>query len=543
MAYSKAPQLQTYETKRVSFISNPQQRSSDSTKDFRLVNMMTEAIPSPLGDAKKYYVKSRPGLSETYSATAGEGRGMYYWVVSGVGHVITVIGNTVYSNGTAVITLTTSTGECGFTEFVTSTGIVTLILLDGIKGYVFDTPTTYKEIASAATTAWVASTAYDSGTVIRPTVDNTFVYRSTAAGTSAGTEPTWPTTEGGTVVDNDITWTCELYAFPTPHIPIPIFLDAYLFVAKADSEDVYNSNLDDPTAWTAGDYISAEMYPDKLVALSKNNNYLYAIGSNSVEYLYDNAITTGSPLERNAGAVQQFGCAAIGTVVQTETEVIFVGETGNGGHTVWTIDGFKGKEIGIAAVKSSLLAEGASLSTAKAHCIRVSGQKLYILCLSQRTWVYSFDSQMWHEWQTGTGVFVGGHGGDGPNGSSYILGISNGKTYLMNETLFTDAGTSIACSITTNKLDFDTINRKFMHRLSLIGDVPDSTLVDSAVTIQWSDDDYKTWSPARTLKFTPDLPAMFQLGQFRRRSFKISYSLSHLLRMEGMEVDINKGNA
>jgi hypothetical protein len=213
MPYSKAPVMQTYETKRVSFITNPQQRGTDKTKDARLVNMMTEAVVSPLGDGKKYYVKSRPGMSQAFSNTAGAGRGMYYWVINGTGYVMTVIGNGVYSNGTLVLVLTTSTGECGFTEFVSSTGVVSLILLDGTKGYVFSNPSTITEITSAN--------------------------------------------------------------FPTPHIPMPIFLDAYLFIAKANTEDVYNSNLDDPLTWTAGDYFSAEMYPDKIVALSKNNNYIY----------------------------------------------------------------------------------------------------------------------------------------------------------------------------------------------------------------------------------------------------------------------------
>ena len=481
MPFSKNPVVQTYETKRVSFITNPQQRGTDKTKDARLVNMMTEAILSPLGDSKKYYVKSRAGLSQAFSNTAGIGRGMYYWVISGTGYVMTVIGNKVYSNGSLVLTLGTSTGECGFTEFVSSTGTVTLILLDGTYGYVFSSPSSPVQITSAN--------------------------------------------------------------FPTPHIPIPIFIDAYLFVAKANSEDIYNSNLDDPLTWTAGDYISAEMYPDKIVGLSKNNNYLYAIGSNSVEYLYDAANATGSPLARHDSAVQQFGCAAQGTIVQTEKEVIFVGETGNGGHTVWTIDGFKEKEIGIPAIKAALLAEGSTLVNATAHCIRVSSQKLYVLCLTARTLVYSFDSQMWHEWQTGTSVFIGGHGCDGPNGSAYVLGATGGNTYLMNETLFTDAGTPIQCSVTTAKLDFDNINRKFMHRLSLVGDVPDDTLVDSVVSIQWSDDDYKTWNTARSLIFNADFPSIAQLGQFRRRAFKISYTLPHLLRLEGMEVDINKGNA
>jgi len=479
MPYSKTPVVSTYETKRLNFISNPLQRSSDPNKDFRLVNMMIEVVPSPVSQGGKAFVKSRPGLSTSFTTQTGEGRGIFYWVVGGTGYAMSVVGNKVYANGTEVLTLTTSTGPCGMTEFLSSTGTVSLVLLDGTKGYVFSSPTTAVEITSAD--------------------------------------------------------------FPTPHIPTPVFLDAYLFVAKTGTNDIYNSNLDDPSLWTAGDFISAEMYPDKIVALSKNNNYLYAVGSGSVEYFSDIANPTGTPLGRQASAVQQFGTAAIATVVQTERQVIFVGETNDGGHTVWMIDGFKETEIGIPAVKSALLAEDGYVSTAKAFALRVSGQKLYVLCLTQRTFVYSFDTQMWSEWQSGSTIFTGSKGTDGPNGSAYVLDKSNGNVYLMNETLFTDAGTAFTCSIISAKLDFDSMNRKFMNRFTLVGDVPDDTLVNTAVSVQWSDDDYKTFNTARTLTFNADLPAIFQLGSFRRRAFKISYSLPYLFRIEGVEVDINKG--
>ena len=481
MPFSKTPVINTYETKRVNFVSNLLQRSSDSSKDFRLVNMMTEAIPTPVGQQTKVYTKSRPGMVTAFTTQTGEGRGLFYWTVGGVGYAMAVVGNKVYANGTEVLTLTTSTGLCGMTEHLSSVGAVSLILLDGTKGYVFSTPTTPVEITSVN--------------------------------------------------------------FPSPHIPTPVVLDAYLFVAKQDSNDIYNSNLDDPLTWSTGDFISAEMYPDKIVALSKNNNYLYAVGSSSVEYFADIANATGSPLGRQQSAVQQFGTAAVGTVVQTEREVIFVGETNDGGHTVWIIDGFKEHEVGIPAVKYALLAEDGNIPNARGFAVRAAGQKFYVLCLTLRTYVYSFDNQMWSEWTTGSSIFTGQCGSDGPNGSAYILDKSNGNVYKMDETYFTDAGTPITCTIQTSKYDFDSINRKFMHRLSLIGDVPDSTLVDSAVSVSWSDDDYKTWSTPRTLKFTADLPSIFQLGSFRRRAFRLSYALPHLLRLEGAEADINKGSA
>jgi hypothetical protein len=61
-------------------------------------------------------------------------------------------------------------------------------------------------------TAWQASHAYVLGDVVVPAagLENGFRYECTTAGTSGGSAPTWPTTEGGTVADGTVTWTCRL---------------------------------------------------------------------------------------------------------------------------------------------------------------------------------------------------------------------------------------------------------------------------------------------------------------------------------------------
>jgi hypothetical protein len=100
MPYSKAPVTSTYDTKRISFVANPQQRSGLlPNKDLRLVNMMVESILSPASDGKKFFVKSRPGLNTEYTTTTGPSRGIYYWVYSGANYIFAVVGSGVYVNG------------------------------------------------------------------------------------------------------------------------------------------------------------------------------------------------------------------------------------------------------------------------------------------------------------------------------------------------------------------------------------------------------------------------------------------------------------
>ena len=56
--------------------------------------------------------------------------------------------------------------------------------------------------------AWATGTSYDVGDIVVPTTTaNGRRYICTVAGDShATTEPTWPTTEEGTVTDNEVTW-------------------------------------------------------------------------------------------------------------------------------------------------------------------------------------------------------------------------------------------------------------------------------------------------------------------------------------------------
>ena len=58
-------------------------------------------------------------------------------------------------------------------------------------------------------TTWTASRAYALGDYVRPVTNNGFIYEATVAGTAGGSEPTWPTTEGNTVVNGGVTFTCR----------------------------------------------------------------------------------------------------------------------------------------------------------------------------------------------------------------------------------------------------------------------------------------------------------------------------------------------
>jgi len=90
--------------------------------------------------------------------------------------------------------------------------------------------------------AWTASTAYSVGNIVRATsVQVTgLVFRCTVAGTSASTQPAWPTDIGSTIVDGGVTWAAissvyEELSVLAPNAVIELFelqLDATLHGAN-----------------------------------------------------------------------------------------------------------------------------------------------------------------------------------------------------------------------------------------------------------------------------------------------------------------------
>jgi len=63
-------------------------------------------------------------------------------------------------------------------------------------------------------TVWQPSRSYSINNIVSPTIANGFVYRASAVSGAApflsgATQPTWPTSIGNTVVDNEITWTTQ----------------------------------------------------------------------------------------------------------------------------------------------------------------------------------------------------------------------------------------------------------------------------------------------------------------------------------------------
>jgi len=341
-----------------------------------------------------------------------------------------------------------------------------------------------------------------------------------------------PTTQG--------TATAVVNNFPTPHIPIPTYIDGYILLAKGS--DVYNCSLDEPYIWNAGEYLSAEMFPDPVVGLARQNNQVVVFGETSIEFFYDAANASGSPLSRNDSTIIQIGCAFPYAIYQNEGTFVFTGQSESGGRSVWQVEGFKPTKISDEFIERILDQE-----TDPMNCygfgFRSMGHLFYLINLptSNRTLVYDAEEKLWHEWSTNNSgshsVFSYNYMTDLHTGAAYILHTTNGCIYKVDPTVYQDDGVEILVDLTTNKYDMDTYKRKFMRNMRLVGDRSDT------IDIKWSDDDYQTWSNTKVVPLNDDFPNVARLGSFRRRAFNIKHSTGYPLRLESMEVSFYEGDS
>jgi len=480
MAFSKSPSVDTYQTKEVKLIWALENRESGGTKDVLALNGFYDLLVDRTTQDREYQFVKRDGLS-AYPADIPSTniRGEYFWkdqnklFVAYDDKIRVVTGDTGATLSTET-PFTSTTGTVGFTEFYYDDGSTKIVAGDGEVLVTFDE-------ANAMVTA----------------------------------------------SDPDL---------PTPFKPTIVFLDGYLFIVKADTSDIYNSNLNDPTAWTSGDFLTAEMLPDTLIGISRLNNYLVAFGSGSIEYFFDAGNEAGSPLQRNDTPVKQVGY--LGGYASYKNRIYFVGSSATASPEVFMLEDFKMEELGDANLRRQIR----SSSTFSAAIVSYAGHDFYVLTHEGRTYQFDLDTKLWTELSfqddASMGISVSAHLPISGKGYCSVVNVE-GQTglFYFDPTTAQDALVSFPVTLQTSNQQFNGFREKFMSRLQLIGDK-----TSAVISVSWTDDDYQTFNTPRTVSMNVRKPILNRLGRFLSRAFRFSYTGEHKWRLRGCEVDYNYGS-
>jgi hypothetical protein len=332
-----------------------------------------------------------------------------------------------------------------------------------------------------------------------------------------------------------------------------VFLDNYFFIGYTSNNRIYNCNVGDPNTWDPLNYITFEQTSDSLVAITRHLNYLVAFGKSSLQFYYDAANATGSPLAVAQSYSSEVGCAGAATVASSDNTTMWVGQARSAGRAVYMLDGVSPIRVSTTSIDKVL--RSAALFAATAYMCRVNGHSLYVLNLIQDriTLVYDLNEKMWYQWtQYCQSVY-------GDSGSSYyietyfrpafhasftlfgpfdfMLDNDTGYLYKLDPSTYQDYTQSIYCRTVTDLSDNGTTKRKFYGRLEIVGDKTSG----ATMQIRHTGDDYNTWSSYRTVDLNASRSQIYLGGADRRRAWEFLVTSNTPLRLESAEIDFRLG--
>lgn len=482
MAFTKTPVESTYRTEMVKLIMTNDNRDAAGTKDVIALNGFYEITNSEVAADRDYHFVKRDGAVEyAYTSPNVDVRGIYYWQTQNKLFV-------AYQSSIVILTATTGAVQTTLTPFSSTTGEV------GFIEYRFPSGET--------------KVVFTDGTVLG-TID------------SANTQ----------VLNADAD-------FPDPIIPgSMVYLDGYLFVVKSGTSDIYNSALDNPLSWDPSNFIAAEMGPDSVTKLARIKNYIVAMGPRSIEYFYNAANATGSPLNRYESFFKEIGF--LGGFAQKENTIFFVGQAKETDPTVFAMTDSSASPIANTPLRRFLVPS----STFVGAVVSNGGKDFYVMDSSDLTYVFDMEANLWTRWawkatdsfsiKYATKCFI-------PNVGNTTIMVFDGDAslYYFDPKIYQDDGVDFLVRVQTDKMAFNTMRQKTMSKIIVYADRP---TVSALLSIRVSDDDYQTYSVARTVDINQEFPSLTRWGRFRRRSWDLQYQTNAPLRLRHLEVDINMG--
>jgi hypothetical protein len=457
--------------------------ASGSSKDQRFINCVFDVVKNPVTGNQTTYVAKRPGFAAESTPAAGSiGTAIKVWTSQGSDKVISAFGSTnstIYDSTTSKGAIT---GKARFIDEASVGGTPTLL------------------IVSTDNTAWY----YQDGGSPTKIVDADFP------------------------ANNSMTITGRF-----------VSVDGYNFIMATNGR-IYSSDINSITAWTATKFLTAQAYPDRGIGLARYKNQIVAFGQETLEFYHITDTSEGIALARTEQAFTRIGCASQIGYSQFEDTVAWISAGDRGGASVYMLNDFKPQKISTAAIDIQLAIYGPA--NVKMNCIKIYGKTLIFAICGTTSYVYSVEDDIWALWNSQSCLWSDMSCSSGGTWKIYAVADSNtsGKVYSITpgRHVFQDDGINFTMSIQTSRVDGGTAKRKFLHKLTLIGDQQSSS---APVTVSCFDDDYNTSCDGRSVDLVNDRAYLTRLGYFRRRVFTFSNTSNTPLRLEGFEVEFTEG--
>lgn len=347
-------------------------------------------------------------------------------------------------------------------------------------------------------------------------------------------------------------------------------LDRYVFGLGATTgylPAIYNSDVGDPTTWNASGFIEPELNNGAALGIESYKNHIVFLGTNNIQFFYDAAVAVpASPLLPRKDLVYNFGVhtnTLLGAKAWWKSSkgdiLTFIGNTLDGKKFIGLFNDFHVEVISTPSIETLMEA----YSSYSICGYSDYGKQFIHVCIGAAiSLVYDLETKLWYIFDSSIP-----HIGSNPYIVNSVLNYagypSNLYTYAPgNELTNAYYGRQLRWDAPTNArqdtgqdgtiyaLEFAIqfpryrgevgyeSRRKFQHELQLIADTQSST---DNISVQYSDDDYQTFSTARTIDMSTTLKQLQRLGYFRERAFKLTYTGTNQVRLEALEGQIRMG--
>jgi|ERR1700722_5227040 len=319
------------------------------------------------------------------------------------------------------------------------------------------------------------------------------------------------------------------------------YLDGTLYVGAGNQ--VFGSNIDTPTAWSALNVLIAQSFADRIVFVSKQLTYVVVLKQWSTEIFYDADNATGSPLAGVQSANLNIGCFNQNTVQEIEDKIIWVSASKVTGPKVYVLQNLIPTPVSTPPIErllrnwSNADTTGFVIYTTVWKC---DGHTFYILtnATANLTLVYDLDQGVWSQWTYNGGCWpMISSCYDETNNYHVMQHASNGNCYYMSLDYYSDAGLPIVVDIITPNFDAGVRRKKFLKQIEFVCDQ-----VQGAIQHRYTDNDYQSWSEfeqtplgATDGNFTTDQ------GSFRRRAYNFRYVGNTPFRLQSAEIMLDLG--
>jgi len=347
--------------------------------------------------------------------------------------------------------------------------------------------------------------------------------------------------------------------FPAAIVGKFVYLDGYLFIMDKTNRRIYQSGLNNISSWAASDYITVQSSGEQTAGIARVGSRIVALCSASIEFFYNAGNPSGSVLTSQKELFRRIGVSGGSVSEATSTvpvyaysgdTVFFLGTEGGQSRGVYAMAGTEIKKISTPEIDRQISRSGSGVYWI-ISAFHDRG-KNYV-CLAEVTTPYRqffacLDNGMWSEglMTTRSVVIAGGivsYTGSANTDTSMIFCVSlegtAGLVYRLRNDIYTDNGTAFTLSCQTSKTDFGTEKRKTINSVALLGaDIQSS----GTATLEYSDDDYATWTTAGTFDLTTSNPRIYRCGSFKGgRAWRLTHSANTAFRAQALKFEYKEG--